>query len=54
MKYTKEKCIQNQCLAIENDMKLGRHSKRAYKALKDLTNKMQNKSIQIIEKREYW
>ena len=49
MKDTKEKWIQNQCLVIENDMKIGRHSKRAYQVLKDLTNTTQNKSIQIIK-----
>ena len=53
MKDKKEKWIQNQCLAIENDMKIGRHSKRAYQVLKDLTNTTQKKSIQIIEKKEY-
>ena len=51
MKYTKEKWIQKQCLAIENDMKIGRHSKRAYQVLKDLTNTTQKKSIQTIEKK---
>ena len=30
-------------------MKIGRHSKRAYKVLKDLTNTTQQTSIQIIE-----
>ena len=53
MKEKKVKWIQNQCLAIENDMKIGRHSKRAYQVLKDLTNTTQKKSIQIIEKKEY-
>ena len=54
MKDTKEKLIQNQCLAIENDMKICRYSKRAYQVLKDLTNTTQKKSIQIIEKNEDW
>ena len=52
MKETKEKWIQNQCLAIENDMKIGRHSKRAYQVLKDLTNTMQKKSIQIFKNKK--
>ena len=51
MKYTKEKRIQKQCLAIENDMKIFRHSKRAYQVLKDLTNTTQKKSIHTIEKK---
>ena len=51
MKDTKEKWIQNQCLEIENDMKIGRHSKRANQVLKDLTNTPQKKIIQIIKKK---
>ena len=41
MKDTKEKWIQNQCLTIENDMKICSHSKRAYQVLKNLTNTTQ-------------
>ena len=51
MKDTKEKWIQNQCLEIEIDMKIGRNSKRANQVLKDLTNTPQKKIIQIIEKK---
>ena len=39
-------------MAVENDMKIGRHSKRAYQVLKDLTNTTQKKSIQIIENKK--
>ena len=52
MKDTKEKWIQNQCLVIENDMKIGRNSKRAYQVLKNLTNTTQKKSIHIIENKK--
>ena len=35
MKDTKEKWIQNQCLTIENKMKIGRHSKRAIQIIEN-------------------
>ena len=52
MKDTKEKWIQNQYLEIENYMKIGIYSKRAYQALKDITNTMKKKSIHIIENKK--
>ena len=52
MKDTKEKWIQKQCLAIENDMTICRYSKRAYQVLKYLSNTTQKKSIPIIENKK--
>ena len=43
MKDTKDKWIQNQCLAIENNMKIGSHSKRANQVLKDLIDRKHRK-----------
>ena len=48
MKTAKEQCIQMQCKSINEDMKYGRHNKRAYETLKSLT-KMPARSNSIIE-----
>ena len=48
MKTAKDQWIQMQCKSINEDMKYGRHNKRAYETLKSLT-KTPARSTSIIE-----
>ena len=48
VKKAKDDCIQCQCKYIDDDMRHGRHNKRAYATLRTLTNTI-SRSTSIIE-----
>ena len=49
MKVTKEKWIQKECLSIDQYIRNGIHSKRAYQILKALINSSTKKQTRVLE-----